>query len=684
MARQRPPRHTRPTPAPVVATTQPRATPAAPAPHVRQLTLGAMVVAATTLSVYATTLNPTVSHGDSGEMIVVAHTFGVAHPPGFPLYALLAGLFAHLPVATVAVRLNLFSALCSAVAAALVFRAATRLSASLPAGLLAAALFAFSPIVWPYAVTAEVFALNNLCAALLLELTSRLGPSDDATRTRHWLVVTAFAFGLGLSNHHILVLLAGPALLLLLLASRRVFVARRQWLLLGLAFGLGLLPYLYLLVAPRFGSEIVWGDTTTPSGLLQHVLRREYGTLRLASGAPTEASATFERLGAFVSRFATTTFGLGPLLVLAALPGILRASAQRLVLSVWAVGLLAHLTVFSFLSNLGMADALHATVQERFWQQALLVAATLAAVGLVTLTRPLGRFAPRAQWGVALVGSLLALGLAFPRMDQRGHVFFRSYGLAILDSLPQGATLVITSDEAIGSVRYLQQVEGHRRDVRVLPAGQIVSPWFRSVAAAHFPELRFPPVTPDGTFTFRAFLDLNLPQGRVFLLNKVPWEQTLEEAYRPLPVGLADEVLPHDLTPPLEPWIGEALASFARFDPGQRGRHSGAWETYVEAGYYRQLERFAAAVGRVAAGHGADPAAARQVLRALEFVAARHPRPPADVLKNAGVACQYLASEDPTTRARMIRYWRAYLAVAPPSDPDRALIERAVLSAGPH
>ncbi len=660
---------------------QTAASPVSPASEA-SLTIGAAAVALVALGVYAATLNPTVSHGDSGEMITVARTFGVPHPPGFPLYALLAGLFAHVPLASVATRVNFFSVVCDALAAALVFRAAARFTASVPAGILAAALFAFSPIVWPYAVTTEVFALNNLCAALLLDVTSRLRAGDDDVRQRRLLTAAAFVFGLGLSNHHILVLLAGPALALLLLRARKAFGHPRQWgLALVLPFVLGLLPYAYLLVAPHLGSEIVWGDTATPGGLLGHVLRREYGTLQLASGAPTEAGATLVRLGAFLTRFTVTTFGLGPVFLCAALPALVRPAGRRSPLAAWAIGLGTHLTLFSYLSNLGMSDPVHATVQERFWQQAIVVAAVLAASGLVMLTGFLGRYARAAQCVVAAAAMLGSLVIAYPRMDQRGHVFFRDYGRAILDSLPRNAILVITSDEAIGAVRYLQQVDDYRRDVRVLPAGQITSPWFRALAARHFPELRFPDLVGAEGFTFRAFLDLNQPRARVFLLNKVPWEQTLEEAYMALPSGLADEVLPRGVDPPLESWVDASLSSFTSFAPGSRGRHDGAWERYVEAGYQRQLERFALAVGRAAARHGVDPAAARVVLQALELVIERHPRPPADVFKNAGVACQYLVPEDPSARERMIRYWRSYLAAAPPTDPDRSLIERLVAEA---
>lgn len=148
---------------------------AAPAPAWTRATLVATLAAGLVpLGVYLATLSPTVNGGDSGELITVAYLGGVAHPPGYPLHALLGKLTTLLPFGTVAWRVNLLSALCDAGAAALLCRAVVLLSGDLAAGLMAAGLFAFAPLVWPYAITAEVFALNNLFAAGLLYWSARL------------------------------------------------------------------------------------------------------------------------------------------------------------------------------------------------------------------------------------------------------------------------------------------------------------------------------------------------------------------------------------------------------------------------------------------------------------------------------------------------------------------------------
>ena len=80
--------------------------------------LCAGMVFVTTLLLYGWTLAPTVTLVDSGELIVVAHGLGVAHPPGFPLWVILAHLASLVPLGNVALRINFSSALFAALASA--------------------------------------------------------------------------------------------------------------------------------------------------------------------------------------------------------------------------------------------------------------------------------------------------------------------------------------------------------------------------------------------------------------------------------------------------------------------------------------------------------------------------------------------------------------------------------------
>jgi hypothetical protein len=91
-------------------------------------TVSPLLVALAALAVFAMTLQRTLPAGDSGELIAVAWNGGVAHPPGYPLYTLLAGAWARVfAFGEPALRLAVFSAVCMAAAAGLLAAALRKL-----------------------------------------------------------------------------------------------------------------------------------------------------------------------------------------------------------------------------------------------------------------------------------------------------------------------------------------------------------------------------------------------------------------------------------------------------------------------------------------------------------------------------------------------------------------------------
>lgn len=597
-------------------------------------------------------------------MITAAYVLGVAHPPGFPLHTLLGKLATLVPWGSVAWRVNLLSALCDASAAALLAWALVRATRRVPSGLVAGLAFAFSPVIWPYAVTAEVFALNNLFAAGLVALSVLA-----FDQPRRWLVPIAFWSGLGLSNHPTLVFYVVTVGVALLVRLRRELTPRLV-LSAVCAGACGLLPYAYLWIAGQSQPLLAWGDTSTVTGVFAHITRADYGSLNLGSVEVAEAPRLMPRLAILWSRFGASTFWTGPVLVAAACAWLRRS--DRWIAALWLCAAVFYVLVFDSLANLRLDDLLHVTVEDRFTQQTVVALSALMGLGLAAVTE----FVPIAGWLVGLGLPIALVAVHHGAMNQRGNVFFERYGEAILSGMPKNAILLITSDEAVGSVSYLQLVTGMRPDVRVIPTGHLQQPWFRRFAARHLPGV----VIPNGAFTARQFLDKNLPQAPVLLVNKTPWLQTLEQAYSPVPVGLADQVLPKGTSPDLAEWVRSASANFGRFDPAI-ARHDapGSWERYVAAGYWKQYERFGLAVATAAAAKAGDPEASRLVIEALEPLAERDPSADPRVFKNLGVAYQLRRSVDPAAAAGMKKWWGRYLSTDPKNDRDVPAI-RALLA----
>ncbi len=184
-------------------------------------------------SLYLFTLAPTVTLEDSGELSVAADYMGVPHPPGYPLWTLLAWFFQWVfhglefhgypnPAWAIGLMSATFASLACALLALLVSRSGadmlrgmSRLTATLglaveskicwTAGVSAGLLLAFSPVLWSQAVIIEVYALNCFFLMVLLLMTYRWmsRPGED------WvLYAIAYLFGLGLTNHHTLFFVA--------------------------------------------------------------------------------------------------------------------------------------------------------------------------------------------------------------------------------------------------------------------------------------------------------------------------------------------------------------------------------------------------------------------------------------------------------------------------------------------
>lgn len=269
--------------------------------------------AAIILAGYVATLSASIAGGDSGEIVAEGCHLGTAHPPGYPLITTIIYAISRIDVfGTVAHRINLFCAVCTTLAAVLIGRTVQTLqpSRSSAGAVLAMGLFAFSPLIWQYAITAEVFPLNTFFAALIVYLVVKFAEARSNIFIAYF---GAFICGLALCNQHTIVLFEAPLILwMLFLLHNHILAQPRVFVILSVSFLAGLLPYAYLPIAatlsPKAGS---WGQVDTLAGFLHHILRRDYGTFQLFSGEQGRNAEGFgARNAAFVADFVGMQVGL--------------------------------------------------------------------------------------------------------------------------------------------------------------------------------------------------------------------------------------------------------------------------------------------------------------------------------------------------------------------------------------
>lgn len=331
-----------------------------------------------------------------------------------------------MPSTTPAWRVNLSSAVFDALAAGMLCAAVGFWSRDTWAGLAAGGAFAFAPLVWQYAVQSEVFALNNLlCAALFLALVRY-----DASRTLGRACAGAAVAGLALTNQHTAVFFVAPFAVWTLLASASssrpgagVLLRPHRLLLLGACGLLGLSPYLFLVVQGGQGAAWgSWGNQRSVSGFLTHLLRREYGTFRLANAPATGHAEFLFRLRLYFGRLPIELPPTGaPLALLGFCWSLTLPGLRRVGLPVaCAFGL--YVLAFHWLANLPVSTGLYLAIQQRFWPQANLIVCAWFGIGAATAAR---RLVPRAPGvaAAALAGVLVfwhAGGAGAPKENGAG------------------------------------------------------------------------------------------------------------------------------------------------------------------------------------------------------------------------------------------------------------------------
>ena len=181
--------------------------------------------------VYILTTEPSASFWDCGEFILSSYKMEVGHPPGAPLFMLLANFFTQFAfgnVESVALMVNIMSCLAAAATIMFLFWSITHIArrmmtsreeepskgktiAIMGAGVVGALAYAFTDTFWFSAVEAEVYALSSLMTAVVVWAMLRWEEVADQKGNERWLVFIAYMMGLSIGVH-ILNLLTIPAL----------------------------------------------------------------------------------------------------------------------------------------------------------------------------------------------------------------------------------------------------------------------------------------------------------------------------------------------------------------------------------------------------------------------------------------------------------------------------------------
>ena len=423
-----------------------------------------VIVMAVGLVVFIRTLMPGIAFGDWGEMQVVPHVLGIAHPTGYPTYVLLAWATELIPIGSVAFRANLLSAVCISAAMGLVTAISLRLAVRPLIAMAAGLAFGAVGTVWAAATVAEVNPLHALFAALILYVAL----DWEERPTPRNLALGGLLIGLALGNHLLTVVIAPFVAVFVLWTGRAEFRRRPGLLIVAPAMVLlGLAVYLYIPIRAAMDPPLAYNHPRTLDGVLFLVTGEQFrGQFGFLSGdGPAKFLEGLPDLAGLLAEQAT------PILPIAGVIGLGLLVRRRPAFGLLCVAVL-----------IGSAYAYSTYLElEHYLLVPFLVLALGVGVALEALAGGLAQPARRRisrLRGPAAVAAGLALVIGLGVMnwqdaDRSGDHSGTSYAAQVMTALPPEAVILSQWDLST-PLWYAQLVEGVRPDVTVIDDTVIV------------------------------------------------------------------------------------------------------------------------------------------------------------------------------------------------------------------
>jgi Protein O-mannosyl-transferase TMEM260-like len=480
----------------------------------RSALLAAAALSVGAFALYRFTAAPDLCLVDSAELALAATTGGVPHPPGFPLFRLVGGLFAAMPFADPIRMLNLMSAFFVALTCGAVVLSAERMLAiaggagtaatdeahRTAAAFVAGVAFATAWNPWVWSGVTEVYALNVFltaaawacawCGVAALPLARREEVPPVAWR---WITAASLLASLTLANHHATGVLAFPVLLGMLAWTRpALFRTRRFWITSVACVVASLSLYLTLFPAARRDVALDWGGIDSWRFLLRHVAGQQYALQMGSTGdeAMRVAGVFFRTLFHGVG-IAPALLVLVALVAAARLPrpkgGRARDEARRAALA-W----LAPLLLIAL--NLALSSMYVAGPEDRMAYDlpATVAWCLLAGVGAWALLRAARLpVVPSLLAAAAAAGIVVTLDIRdhFDACDLRDEHTARRFVEEALRDVGEGGVVITAEWNLYAPYLYMRHVEGFRTDVHVIDVLMMRRFWYMDYLERTYPDL---------------------------------------------------------------------------------------------------------------------------------------------------------------------------------------------------
>ena len=487
------------------------------------------------MAAYLLTMPPGYTFGETSILSAACTSFGVAHPPGHPLYVLGCAPFALLAEWTgfnPAIGVAWASATAASAACVVLVVILRRMGIPTMQSCTVAIAFGLSLSLWSQAIIQQTHALHVLLFGVALLLAD--GYSREGGRRK--IYALALVLGLGMSNNWPLFLISMPVSLMWLLSARWSLskdLAGISWAACAGAFLLGMLPYLNMVFPHQAGSSYL--GISLPDEFLDYAVRGQYAAYIEAEQHPRWDERQLNALLAVAAMLKNMTW-LGGVL---GLVGIVVAATKwprwQLAALLWG------LVSTTYILGLYRPYGIDAELAGAHFRSAALTAHFLFAIpvatGLVTVMERIRVVAGElskaplsfALLCIAMLLPALALALHFGQVDRSRDDVAMRYASLLFDEIDPSSLLLVSPS----SMDYPLLYDSYIRDGGDGPAAELVLDYLDRVGPR--PDIGQLPDylgREESEVAITAFVPYDLRQtkfhGTHFTVGAYPIEESIE------------------------------------------------------------------------------------------------------------------------------------------------------------
>jgi hypothetical protein len=492
--------------------------------------------------IYWTTLAPTVSFIDSGELATVVTILGIAHPTGYPLFTLVGHIFSMLPIANeIIYRLNLMAAFFCASSIFFFYKLILLLVretylvdtgnfpqkidrnnfyAYVPA-IAGAFILAFSKTFWAQATSIEVYSIHTFFLSLLLfVLTKAMSLQKTTNRSqgkggieinKYWLLFV-FLLGLSFSNHMTTILLVPGVLYIYFATFGFSKSSLRAGVSLGITFFLGLTVYLYLPIRAASSPSLNWGNPVDLEKIIWHVSGKQFRIWMFSS---------MESAG---KQFNYFIHGLPNEFYLIFLPALVIGVFLTSILFIGCVFyVLKDNTKIFFLTSILFISCVFYSINydihdiDSYFLLAYFSIAIWISLGIGWTIRKIQKKVMLIVVSVLIViAGLVPVYLNYKQNDESKNYLVEDYTKNVFDCIePNGIILSYQWDYFVSASYYMQTVEKYRRDIIVIDKELLRRSWYFKQLLKLYPEI----------------IKKSIPEIEAFLLELYKFEHELPYSF---------------------------------------------------------------------------------------------------------------------------------------------------------